>query len=79
MIQSGVQGYITGTATVEVHFPIDLHGNLDINCRQCWYFRRTYSTCGLNGQVCEYPDKYIGSQCPLKFDMEEDEEDDEHL
>ena len=56
MIQSGVQGYVTGTATVTVNFPVDLHGNLDINCRQCWYFRRTYSTCGLNGQVCEYPD-----------------------
>lgn len=74
MIQSGVQGYVTGTATVTANFPIDLHGNLDINCRQCWYFRRTYSTCGLNGQVCEYPDKYIGSRCPLNFD-EEDNED----
>ena len=73
MIQSGVQGYVTGTATVTVNFPIDLHGNLDINCRQCWYFRRTYSTCGLNGQVCEYPDKYIGSRCPLKFGDEDDD------
>lgn len=75
MIQSGVQGYVTGTATVTVNFPIDLHGNLDINCRQCWYFRRTYSTCGLNGQVCEYPDKYIGSQCPLKFGEDDDDGD----
>ena len=73
MIQSGVQGYVTGTATVTVNSPIDLHGNLDINCRQCWYFRRTYSTCGLNGQVCEYPDKYIGSRCPLKFGEEDDD------
>lgn len=73
MIQSGVQGYVIGTATVTVNFPIDLHGNLDINCRQCWYFRRTYSTCGLNGLVCEYPDKYIGSQCPLKFGEEDDD------
>lgn len=73
MIQSGVQGYVTGTATVTVNFPIDLHGNLDINCRQCWYFRRTYSTCSLNGQVCEYPDKYIGSRCPLKFGEEDDD------
>ena len=73
MIQSGVQGYVTGTATVTVNFPIDLHGNLDINCRQCWYFRRTYSTCCLNGQVCEYPDKYIGSRCPLKFGEEDDD------
>lgn len=73
MIQSGVQGYVTGTATVTVNFPIDLHGNLDINCRQCWYFRRTYSTCGLNGQVCEYPGKYIGSRCPLKFGEEDDD------
>lgn len=75
MIESGVQGYITGAATVTVHFPVDLKGNADINCRQCWFFRRTYSTCGLNGQVCEYPDKYIGSQCPLKFDLEGDADD----
>lgn len=76
MIESGVQGYITGTTTIDVHFPVDLKGNADINCRQCWYFRRTYSTCGLNGAVCEYPDKYIGSRCPLKFGIGEDDDGD---
>lgn len=75
MIESGVSGYINGYATVEVHFPVDLKGNADVNCRQCWYFRRTYSTCGLNGEVCEYPDKYIGSKCPLKFGEEDDDGD----
>ncbi len=68
MIESGVLGYITGTATVTVHFPVDLSGHADICCRQCWYYRKTYSTCGINGQVCEYPDRYIGSRCPLIFD-----------
>lgn len=68
MIESGVSGYITGSTTIEVHFPIDLNGKVDICCRQCWYFRHNYSTCGLNGCVCEYPNKYVGSQCPLDFD-----------
>lgn len=74
MVESGVQGYITGQAHVSVHFPVDLRGNADINCRQCWFFRRTYSTCGLNGSVCEYPEKYIGSRCPLIFGEEDDED-----
>lgn len=72
MIKSGVQGYITGRYAGNVYFPVDLAGNADIRCRQCYFFRKTYSTCGLNGQVCEYPDKYIGSRCPLNFDSEED-------
>lgn len=70
MIKSGVSRYIKGTATVEVNFPVDLSGKIDVCCRQCWFFRRSYSTCGLNGQVCEYPEKYVGSHCPLDFGEE---------
>ena len=29
--ESGVKGYINGTATVLVHFPVDFHGNADIS------------------------------------------------
>lgn len=63
--ESGVASYIKMTATVTVNFPVDFKGNADVCCAQCFYFRKNYRTCGLNGQICEYPDKYIGSQCPL--------------
>lgn len=63
---SGVSRYIIGRYTVEVGFPVDFKGNADISCKQCSYFRRTYSICGLNGTVCAYPDKYVGDHCPLE-------------
>lgn len=68
--ESGVSGYIHASAKVEVFFPIDQRGNADISCRQCWYFRSQSRTCGLNGEVCQYPDKYVGAMCPLKPDVE---------
>lgn len=71
MFESGVSRYIKATATVQVSFPVDLKGNSDICCRQCWFFRKTSCTCGLNGAVCEYPEKYVGSSCPLEPEMEE--------
>lgn len=70
--ESGVSRYVTATATVVVNFPVDLKGNEDICCRQCWFFRKTYSTCGLNGAVCEYPEKYVGSRCPLELEKEDE-------
>ena len=64
---SGVKSYIRAKATVEVSFPVDFRDNADISCYQCYYFRRNYQTCGLNGQICEYPNKYVGSYCPLEI------------
>lgn len=64
--ESGVASYITGRAVIEVHFPVDFKGNADISCRQCPYFRASYSTCGLNGQVVAYPTKFVGDGCPLE-------------
>jgi hypothetical protein len=72
--ESGVKGYVIGEATVTVKFPIDWHGNEDVNCYQCYYFRRNYQTCGLNGEICQYPSKYIGASCPLKFKEEKTDE-----
>lgn len=62
---SGVESYIHTQAKVEVFFPVDRRGNADISCNQCFYFRRSYRTCGLNGEVCQYPEKYVGASCPL--------------
>ena len=64
---SGVATYVHGQATVDVVFPVGLKGNADICLEQCLYFRRKYQTCGLNREICQYPSKYVGSLCPLKF------------
>lgn len=64
---SGVYGYIFAEATVHVAFPVDKYGRSSVNCNQCWFFRRNYQTCGLNGAICQYPQKYVGDQCPLKL------------
>lgn len=71
---SGVFGYVIGRATVEVGFPVDKHGNPDISCYQCQFFRRTYNTCGLNGEVCAFPQRFVGDHCPLER-VEKEEKD----
>ncbi|MGN0554687.1 MAG: hypothetical protein ACI4LI_02180 [Candidatus Fimenecus sp.] len=72
--ESGVKGYINGTATVRVHFPVDFHGNADISCRQCPFFSPSRRTCQLNKAICEYPEKNVGSQCPLELEAEENDD-----
>lgn len=71
----GVKEYIHARAMVEVTFPVDFRDNAEVNCNQCKYYRRSYKKCGLNWEICEYPDKYIGSHCPLTFHSSDKEED----
>lgn len=71
--ESGVAKYIYAKATVEVHFPVDFNGNADISCRQCPYFSPSRRMCQLNKEICEYPEKRVGSQCKLEL-IENDEE-----
>ena len=70
-IDSGVASYIKGRATVEMFFPVDLRGNSCVCCELCRFYRPNSRRCSLNDAVCEFPGKYIGGQCPLKFDDEE--------
>ena len=69
--ESGVQSYVVGIHTVEVPFPVNWRGEPDVRCELCRYYSRTGRRCHLNGEVVEYPEKYIGSKCPLKFTEEE--------
>lgn len=61
----GVKGYIMAECTVQVHFPIDWKDNVDVNCYQCKFFQRLSGICTLTKEVSEYPQKYVGSACPL--------------
>ena len=63
--EDGIKSYIYTEAVVTVAFPVNWRGEPDICCDQCYYFRRSYKTCGLNGEVCQYPNKYVGGSCPL--------------
>lgn len=65
--QSGVASYIHAKAEVRVHFPVDFKGNADISCAQCFFFREASRRCGLTGEISEYPQKYVGSTCPLEI------------
>lgn len=67
---SGVKAYITGECTVKVHFPIDWKDNADVNCYQCKFFSRASGICYLTKEISEYPQRYVSSSCPLKFDGE---------
>lgn len=66
--ESGVTAYVHGKATVDVYFPVDSRGNADISCQQCFFFREASRRCGLTGQISEYPNKYVGSHCPLEME-----------
>ena len=67
---SGVKGFIKGTYTVEVFFPIQNNGKVEVCCDQCQYYGRNSKTCQLNKQIVNYPDKFLGVCCPLSFDGE---------
>lgn len=67
IFESGVASYVYGCCTISVAFPVDSHGIPHVNCMNCELFRRSTQRCGINHRICEFPDKYIGSYCPLGF------------
>lgn len=68
LFESGVQSYVIGVATVQNPFPVNWKGEPDVRCELCRFYSRNGKRCYLNGEIVEYPDKYIGSQCPLIFE-----------
>ncbi len=72
---SGISRYIRARAVVEVAFPVDWRGVVEIACKHCPYYVRATQRCALNQEVVNYPDRYVGSSCPLEVvedgDMEE--------
>lgn len=64
--EHGVKGYVVGVAEVKVYFPIDMRGNQYIRCDNCEYYSRSSRRCKLNNAIPEFPDKNVGSKCPLE-------------
>ena len=71
---SGIAKYIKARAVVEVYFPVDYKGREEIACKHCQFYRRTTQRCGLNDAVVNYPEHFIGYDCPL-VPIEEGEEE----
>ena len=69
--ESGVMKYIKGRVTLEVGFPVDWRGNAEIACKHCNFFVRATQRCGLNQQIVNYPERYVGECCPLELVVEE--------
>lgn len=64
--ESGVARYIIGQVTLTVGFPVDFKGNAEIACKHCRFFVRATQRCGLNQEIVNFPDKYVGVSCPLE-------------
>ena len=69
--ETGVKTYIKATAKVEVHFPVDWRGSVEIACKHCPFYVRATQRCGLNQTIINYPEKYVGEYCPLESEEEQ--------
>lgn len=67
MFETGVSGYVKGVAEVENPFPVDDKGVAHITCSHCKFYRFSVPKCMLNGEICDFPEKYRGARCPLYF------------
>lgn len=63
---SGVKRYIKAVAVVEVGFPVDWKDRAEIACKHCNFFVRATQRCGLTQQVVNFPERYVGSDCPME-------------
>ena len=69
---NGVASYVIGRAVVEVGFPVDFKGNAEIACKHCKFYVRATQRCALNQEIVNYPEKYVGVNCPLeRIDIDE--------
>ena len=63
---SGVKRYIKARAVVEVNFPVDWRDKEEVACKHCQFYVRATQRCGLNQEVVNYPEYYVGYECPLE-------------
>lgn len=70
-LDSGVSRFVTCTCTVTVNFPVDDKGREYVACRYCPYYSSNSRFCQLNKEIPAFPDKYVGTHCPLKIPEQE--------
>lgn len=69
---NGVASYVKGRAIIEVGFPVDFRGRAEIACKHCKFYIRATMRCAINQEIVNYPEQYVGTNCPLER-IEEDE------
>lgn len=70
---SGVKGYVFGSITLRVGFPIDWRGEPHISCMHCQFYSPSSRRCQINKEVVDFPEKYVGDMCPLEIEKAEEE------
>ena len=75
---SGVKRFIMGRAVVEIGFPVDFKDRAEIACKHCNFFVRATQRCGLTQTIVNYPDHYVGADCPLEI-VDENKEETENV
>ena len=64
--ETGVKRYIKARAVVEVSFPVDWRDNAEIACKHCNFYVRATQRCALTQTIVNFPERYIGTECPLE-------------
>ena len=64
--ETGVKRYIKARAVVEVSFPVDWRDNAEIACKHCKFYVRATQRCALTQTIVNFPERYIGTECPLE-------------
>ena len=66
--ESGVKRYVEAVAVVTNYFPVDYKDRQHIYCELCDFYSRSGRRCNLTRKICEFPEKYVSSHCPLQWD-----------
>lgn len=69
-IDSGVKDFIQGRAEIIVNFPVDWSNRAYVCCEKCPYLSSNERICQLNRQPVQFPQRFIGYDCPLRFEKE---------
>lgn len=67
-LDSGAKEFVTGTAFVKVHFPVDWQGKEYIRCTMCQFLSSNSRMCQLNKAPVHFPERELGPWCPLEFE-----------
>ena len=70
---SGVKGYVYGTVTIRVGFPVDFRDVPHISCIHCQFYSPSSRRCQINKEIINFPEKYVGDRCPLEPENAEEE------
>lgn len=66
--ENGVKRYVVGLAVVEQKFPVDWKDREYRCCDMCNFYSHSGKRCNLTRKVCEFPENYVASHCPLMWD-----------